>query len=431
MIGWGSDTCGSIRIPATLNNLFGLRPTKGLSSIDGIIPLSHTQDVGGPLARTATDLAIGLDATVGPDPADPFTRVLAERSVPRFLDALDETALRGARLGVLVAAFGEAPEDQAMGNVVRGAVEQMADAGADVSDVDIPNLDSLLSGSSVIAHEFKFDLMDYLAATPGAPVASLQDILELGLHHQQLGERFRRRNEPESRDSEEYRAALAKQAALRDAVIAALEERQLDAIVYPTMRRAAAQIGDPQRGSNCQLSASTGLPALSVPAGFTSDGLPAGVELLGSPFSDARLLAMAYAFERIAGPRRPPPTTPPLEGTSAPDAVTFNASGEDSGVRVTARFVFDVSTGDLSYTVDVFGTTAEQILGITLHRGAAEETGPVLYRLAGPGVRDVFGRVTLQASERGALIEDRLYLSVYTRDRPAGAVRAQLTLPAR
>ncbi len=97
-IGWGSDTCGSIRIPASHHNLFGLRPTKGLSSIDGIIPLSHTQDVGGPLARTVTDLAIGLDATVGADPADPATRIMADRPPPRFVDGLDAEALKGVGL---------------------------------------------------------------------------------------------------------------------------------------------------------------------------------------------------------------------------------------------------------------------------------------------------------------------------------------------
>lgn len=85
-VGWGSDTCGSIRIPSAQNNLVGLRPTKGVSSIDGIIPLAHTQDVGGPLARTMRDLAIALDATAGPDPADPATRILDGRDAPRFVE---------------------------------------------------------------------------------------------------------------------------------------------------------------------------------------------------------------------------------------------------------------------------------------------------------------------------------------------------------
>ena len=109
-VGWGSDTCGSIRIPAAQNDLVGLRPTKGLSSIDGIIPLAATQDVGGPLARNVRDLAIALDVTVGHDSNDPATDILAGRPLPRFVASLDEEALHGARIGVLEAYFGTAPE---------------------------------------------------------------------------------------------------------------------------------------------------------------------------------------------------------------------------------------------------------------------------------------------------------------------------------
>ena len=149
-IGWGSDTCGSIRIPASHHNLFGLRPTKGLSSIDGIIPLSHTQDVGGPLARTVTDLAIGLDATIGADAADPATRILEDRPLPGFVDGLDAEALQGARLGVLTMLFGDAAEDQEHARLVRAALDRMGDAGAKIIDIEVPGLDSILSGSSLI-----------------------------------------------------------------------------------------------------------------------------------------------------------------------------------------------------------------------------------------------------------------------------------------
>ena len=161
-IGWGSDTCGSIRIPASHHNLFGLRPTKGLSSIDGIIPLSHTQDVGGPLARTAMDLAIGLDATIGADAADPATRILADGPLPRFVDGLDTKALQGARLGVLTTLFGDAADDREHAGLVRAALDSMSEAGAEIIDMEIPGLDSLLSGSSLIGLEFKWDLIDYL-----------------------------------------------------------------------------------------------------------------------------------------------------------------------------------------------------------------------------------------------------------------------------
>ena len=98
-IGWGTDTCGSIRIPSAFASLFGLRPTEGLFSRDGIVPLSLTQDVPGPLARTVTDLAIALDATVGPDPNDPATAVMNGKALPRFRDSLRTDALRGAQIG--------------------------------------------------------------------------------------------------------------------------------------------------------------------------------------------------------------------------------------------------------------------------------------------------------------------------------------------
>ena len=253
-IGWGSDTCGSIRIPASHNNLIGLRPTKGLSSSDGIIPLSHTQDVGGPLARAAMDLAFALDAIIGMDPADPATEVLRGRELPRFVAALEAATLQGARLGVLTAMFGDAPEDQEIGRVIRAALEEMEGSGAEVIDVEIPGLDSLVSGSSVIAHEFKWDFIDYLAATTGAPVESLQDILDGGLLHVALERTFRARNSPESRATEAYRAALAKRGPIRDAVVNAMDDQALDALIYPTIRRAPAQRPASRRGGSPRVS---------------------------------------------------------------------------------------------------------------------------------------------------------------------------------
>ena len=428
-IGWGSDTCGSIRIPAAHNNLFGLRPTKGLSSIDGIIPLAHTQDVGGPLARTVLDLAIGLDATIGADVADPATRILDGRGLPRLVDGLDAEALRNARLGVLTALFGDAPEDQELGRAVRDAIDRMKEAGAEVVDVEIPGLDSILSGSSVIAHEFKWDLIDYLAATPGAPVGSLQDILDRGLYHVELEGTFRRRSQGESRDSEEYREALSRQAAVRRAVIATLDELGLDALVYPTMRRRVAQIGDPQRGSNCQLSASAGLPALSVPIGFIAGGLPVALELLGPPLSDARLLSLGFAFEQATDPRRAPTRTPALENGRAPEPLSFIVSATGGGVTALARFMFDVTTNRLSYDLTVSGVATDDIHGVDLHRSEGGDVGAVIYRLSGPGARSRSGTVTLDTDERDSLMDGTLYLEIYTHGRPAGAARAQLVIP--
>ena len=310
--GMGSDTCGSIRIPAANQNLVGLRGTHGLSSRAGVIPLSSTQDIAGPLARSVTDLAIMLDATVGSDPDDAVTADAAVHIPRSYRDALKSDGLKGARIGVLRSLVGTAPEDEEVAAVIRQALDAMKALGADVVDVAVPGLDDLLRDSSVIGDEFKFDLADYLAREPGAPVKSLGEILERGLHHAQLDQTFRLRNAPEKRETEHYRQALVKRRALRAAVLAAMEEQRVVALAYPTLRRKPALIGQPQGGSNCQLSATTGLPAISMPAGFTKDGLPVGMDLLGKPWSEPTLLKVAFAYERLAAPRRPPKTTPPL-----------------------------------------------------------------------------------------------------------------------
>ncbi len=412
-VGWGTDTCGSIRNPAAQNNLFGLRPTKGLSSIDGILPLCHSQDVGGPLARTATDLAIALDATIGIDSADPATTILDGVALPSFVDALDSTALTGARFGVLRRMFGEAQEDREASRVVRTALEQMKELGAEIVDIEIADLDTLLRSSSVIEYEFKFDLIDYLATNPGAPVESMQDILDQGLYHEALEQRFRMRNRVEQRDSDAYRTALARRDSVREVVMATFGEKQLDAIVYPTLRRKAARIGDPQTGSNCQLSAASELPALSMPAGFTSDGNPIGMELLGPPLSDARLLAYAFSFEQVHQPRRPPPYVPPLEGGQPPAPILYSVTAEGAVGSVSGRFSLNVTTGVLSFQVAVSGASPEAVHAVNLARTVDGHPGPIIHLLSGPGELTASGAVTLSLANSEALRKGQLYLRVF------------------
>ena len=429
-IAWGSDTCGSIRIPSAVHNLFGLRPTKGLSSIDGIVPLSHTQDVGGPIARTVTDLAIGLDATVGADPADSATRILDGRSTPKFMEALDSTALRGKRLGVLVAHFGTEADDQEGTRVVRAALEKMKSRGADVVDVTIPGLDAVINAAGVIDFELKPDLMDYLAKIPGAPVKSLAEILDAGLVHTALDEPLHRREARGTRDSDAYRAALAQRTAAREMVVAFLDANRLDALVYPTVRRKAAIIGEPQRGANCQLSAVTGLPALSAPAGFTPDGMPIGVELLGRPLDDARLVAMAYDYEQATQPRRPPSTTPPLVDGKAPKPATFTVVLNDKPASARGEFSYDPTRRALAYSVRVTGVPMNHVFTLSIDRDSAGKKGPMIRHLAGPGATVAKGTLTLAEAERRELLAGRLSLVVYTSEQPRGAMRASL-LPAR
>jgi Asp-tRNA(Asn)/Glu-tRNA(Gln) amidotransferase A subunit family amidase len=429
-VGWGSDTCGSIRIPAAHNNLVGLRPTKGLSSIAGIIPLSHTQDVGGPLARRVEDLAIALDATIGADPADPATRTLDGREIPRFVDALDRDALRGARIGVFEPLFGTDPEDAAVGEIVRDAVRRMEALGATVVTVEMPSAQTLLAGSSVIGHEFKWDLMDYLATVPDAPVGSLEEIIELGLVHDAVIGTMRRWDEPTQRNTEEYRAALDARSSLAEAVLSEMNGRSLDALAYPPIRRVAARIGEPQPGSACQLSAHTGLPAVSLPAGWT-DELPVGIELLGRPFDDARLVALAYAFEQASEIRRAPRITPELAAGGMTASTAFEVQATSGTARVAARFEYDPAAGRLGYRTAVEGIQPPDVYAVVLRHTDDQGRWSVAAQLSGPGVLSASGSVQLAANLRTQLEDGALSLELVTRGRPLDRGRAPMVLPSR
>lgn len=427
-VGMGSDTCGSIRIPSSHNNLVGLRGTAGITSRDGIIPLSHTQDIGGPLARTVTDLATVLDVIVGPDPNDPVTEGGAARLSGSFVDGLQQEPLEGARIGILTNLFGDAPEDAVVADVVHEALGRMNELGAEVEEVEIPELDELLEDSSVIAHEFKFDLIDYLAAEPDPPIRSMNDILEQGLYHAELEQRFRLRNQVERRDSAAYRAALAKRGVIREAVESLLDEHQLVALAYPTIRRIPARLGDPQSGSNCALSAHSGLPAISMPAGFTEEQIPVGVELIGRAYSDVELVGLAYAWEQATRPRRPPATTPPLVDGLAPAPVSWTATAEsdDGSVTMSARFRFDVTTSELGYEVRVTGVHPSELLGVYLHRGASGMSGPVVHRLVEAGLSDSRAVVRLSPRDSRDAAQGRLYVQLAARGASTRNVRLQL-----
>jgi len=429
-VAWGSDTCGSIRIPSAVHNLFGLRPTKGLTSIAGIVPLSHTQDVAGPLARTVTDLAIALDATVGADSADPATNILENQPLPRFVSSLDTTSLRGARIGVFTEYFGTEADDQEATRIVRAALDKMKARGATVVDVSIPGLDSVASRASVINFEFKYDLIDYLAKIPNAPVKSLGEALDNGLYDVALDQPLHQREASGTRDNELYRAAIARRATARDMVIAFLDSSKLDAIVYPTVRRKAAYIGEPQRGANCQLSAITGLPALTMPAGFTPDGLPIGMELLGRPLADARLVSLAYDYEQSTHPRRAPSTTPPLVDGHAPRPIRFTTIARGGPVNARGTFSFDPTRRSFDYSVHVTGAPAARMYGISIDRTGTAQKGPVIRVLGRPGATSAAGRLTLGETERRDLLDGKLALVVYTAEQPRGTIKAAIVLPA-
>ena len=426
--GMASDTCGSIRIPAAHNNLVGLRPTMGLSSRTGIIPLSHTQDVAGPLARSIRDLALMLDATAGPDASDRVTIDASVRRPTSFLDGLSANAIRGMRIGVLTPLFGDAPEDAEVGDVVRETIERLRAAGAIPVELAVPDLVSLMGSTAVIDFEFKFDLMDYLAQRRNAFVQSLGEILDRGLYHLDLDAQFRRRNATAERESDAYRAAREKRDVLRRSLLAAMDAARLDVVVYPPIRRKPARLGETQGGgNNCQLSASTGLPALVMPAGFTADGLPVGIEFLGRAFSEPRLLAIGASMERLGPMRRPPSSTPAIRSnqaelrTATPQPVTNGTQG------VKTEFTWDASTRVLTYRATVEGVSAADVILVALHRGDAGQLGPVIAPLVRSGHLTAEGQIALRDSERDDLLAGRLYVRWYTRGQPLGDGRIPVT----
>ena len=429
----GSDTCGSIRIPAAYQNLVGLRATSGLSSRSGVIPLSSTQDIAGPLARTVTDLALMLDATVGPDPADATTRDAARHVPPSYQAALVANGQRGARIGVLRSLFGNTPDDEEAAEVVRKALDAMKAQGAEIVDIVVPGLDDLLRDSSVILDEFKFDFAEYLSRHPGAPVRSLGDIVERGLHHESLDAAFRRFNAPERRATERYRQALVRQRALRAGVSAVFESERLDAIAYPTMRRPAPLIRDRQspgvagRANNCQVSANSGLPAISIPAGFTVDGLPIGMDLLGAAFTETTLLTLAYGWEQSARPRRPPFSTPPLVNGAAPPPIQRQAVVSRSSASARVTFTYDRVTGVLDYDASVSNLGGDAVVALTLQRGEALTPGPVLAHLLLPNQTATHDSLILAGRDREDVAAGKVYVHLYTRRFPLGAGRTALS----
>ena len=416
-VGMGSDTCGSIRIPAANNNLFGLRVTQGLSSRDGIIPLSHTQDVGGPIARSMIDLVTVLDATVGVDPADEQTASAKDHTPETFHEYLTAGALKGARLGLLAGYLREEAPFGQVSKVVRQAVAIMTDNGAEVVEIDIEGLDELLKKSSVIDMEFKFDLDNYLQQS-NTPVQSLSEILETGRYHAALEERYRRSDDAEE-NSEEYLNRLANREDVARLLVEAITTHNLDALVYPTLRVKPRFVGESQFGSLCRIAAHSGVPAISLPAGFTPDGVPVGVELLAKPFEEGRLIALGYAYEQVAKPRRPPSRTPSL----VRDVLAYQFELRSPLAKGELRL--ERPTQTLHYDLQIPNVDEGDILDVKLHRGVADTNGPVIALLG----TDRQGSVPIRNSDLDNLLNGKLYLVVYTRDAPFGAIRGQILRP--
>jgi Asp-tRNA(Asn)/Glu-tRNA(Gln) amidotransferase A subunit family amidase len=323
VIGLGSDTGNSIRGPSSHLALVGIRSTLGLTSRDGVVPLSFDRDVAGPMGRTVEDVVRVFEVIVGVDPADPYTELGRGRTEPDYTALLDADALDGARLGVLTALAPDVETDTAVARLFDDAVADLRRAGADVVDVDF-DVGAQLDRPGMFCRRFRYDMARYLETLgPAAPIRDVLEVLDSGAHHPSV-ERSLRSYESTAADvhpSEwdpacpDFAEHPERQAYLAD-LVAAMDDAGVDALVYPSWLSQPAPIdraNEEYRGDNSQrVAPATGTPAVSVPMGFAASGLPAGLQLLGRPYDDALLLRLAYAYEQATAHRRPPAGFPAL-----------------------------------------------------------------------------------------------------------------------
>ncbi len=321
----GTETDGSIVCPSAVCGIVGIKPTVGLTSRAGVIPVAHSQDTVGPMARTVADAALVLGALVGPDGRDPATAASQGHYHRDYTRFLDPEGLRGARIGVPRRRFfGYHPATDA---VIEQALAAMEDAGAILVDpADIPTAtdDRLREAEfQVLLTEFKHDIAAYLATRIPLPTAelptprTLEDLIRFNQEYADLEmphfgqEIFEMAQEKGGLDDPAYQEAraLSHQLAAVEGLDATLDAHQLDALVAPTTSPAWPidyEQGDRYLGSSSQLAAMAGYPLITVPAGFV-DGLPVGITFMGRAWSEPTLIRLAYAFEQATQARRPPP----------------------------------------------------------------------------------------------------------------------------
>ncbi len=316
--GLGTDTGNSIRGPSSHNDLVGIRPTIGLTSRSGIIPLFANNDVGGPMARTVADAAALLTVVAGADDADPVTQLDAERPKLDYTQFLDRHGLRGARIGVFRQYFDTPTTDPEVKAVMEQALLALQKEGAVLVDpFSVPDYEA--TEKKLDCGDFQADLDAYLAKHPNAPYHDLASIVASGLYLPYIEDDIRSSIAPPKAD--ERRTPCpdvyhdAPKIAFRNALLAAMAKDHLDAIVYPTWSNPPRKVGDMTSpdGDNSQiLSPQTGFPAITVPMGFTHAMLPAGLTFLGPTFSESTLIRYAYDFEQTTGQRKDPPLFPRL-----------------------------------------------------------------------------------------------------------------------
>ncbi|HEV8630057.1 MAG TPA: amidase [Thermoanaerobaculia bacterium] len=329
--GLGTETDGSIVCPATINGVVGIKPTVGLTSRAGVIPISHTQDTVGPHARTVADAAAVLSALVGVDPRDPATAASAGHFSTDYTQFLDPHGLEGKRIGV-VRGGGFTGYSLSTDAAFEDALATMADAGAVLIESEIPTIDQLNSDQAeiiVLIYEFKRDLDAYLATRTGVPVHTVADIIAFNNTHadqelQFFGQEFFELAQADIFSAQEYADALVRGHKLAgpDGIDAALAADNLVALVAPTGSPAWPNDlvnGDHFLGASSSPCAVAGYPIINVPMGF-GFGLPLGISFMGTAFSEGKLIGLASGFEAAMEARRRPtyiPTLPLPKGVTA------------------------------------------------------------------------------------------------------------------
>ncbi len=331
ILGVGEDTSGSIRGPAAVGSMVGLRPTVPLVSRFGSMPLKPSTDTLGPITRTVQDTAIMLDVIAGYDPNDPVTAYAVGQVPTTYTAFLLEDGLKGARIGVIREPMDkkvnpEAGEYKQVRRVIDQAISDLEMQGAELVDpFVVPGIKELIDAAHTAnVYETEEAIDGYLQSHPGAPVKSVNEILLSGkLVPRRATLLFK--NVGKSTSDPGYLGVLRSKEELRQLVLKLMADHDLDALVYATFDYPPELIGDdlftsnkPKGtdgpGNNRYLAAALGFPAITVPAGFTSEGLPVGLEFLGRPFTEGTLIRFAYAYEQGTHHRRPPVWTPPLPG---------------------------------------------------------------------------------------------------------------------
>lgn len=312
----GTETDGSVVCPSSINGLAGIKPTVGLVSRHGIVPISRSQDTAGPMARTVADAAILLGALAGVDRGDPATLASRGKLPAGYTKFLDASALRGARLGVVRKLFGFSEK---VDKAIDAALAEMKSHGATLIDpVEMPSLRKLGGPENqVLLYEFKAGLNEYLAGLgPAAPVHTLAEIIAFNERHWKREmpyfgqDLFTKAEAKGPLTSKQYLDARTDEIryARKEGIDAVMEKFKLDALVAPTAGPAWMTDlvnGDHDSGGSSTPAAVAGYPDITVPAGFIY-GLPVGISFFGRAWSEPKLIALAYAFEQATRVRRPP-----------------------------------------------------------------------------------------------------------------------------